>query len=445
MGLLLAGGRVIDPAAGMDAVRDVLVEGGRIAAVAPAIPREGHTVADVSDLVVAPGLVDLNVHLGDPGFTHREDVASGTRAAARGGITSLVCAADTSPAADHPVVVEGIAARAARDGRVRVHHIGALTKGLRGEELAPLGALAPVVCAFSDDPRPVPDASLLRKALTYARPFNRPVILRCEDASLAGRGFAHEGAMAAVLGLRGIPSLAEEVAVARDLLLAEATGVRVHLTHISTAGAVRLIREAKRRGVPVTCDVTPHHLMLTEEAVEGFRPGTRVQPPLRSAQDRDALREGLADGTIDAIASDHRPLAPEEVAVEYEAMPPGASGLETLLAAALTALVEPGIVGLPRVIACLTHVPASILDLPAGSLSPDAPADLVVIDPACEWVVDPDQFLSRGCNTPFAGMRVRGRAVAALVAGQVVACAPGFANTLSQVTGASSTTVEVRT
>ncbi|MCS7173741.1 MAG: dihydroorotase [Armatimonadetes bacterium] len=419
--LWIAGGRVVDPASGRDEVADVLVEGGRIVAVARGMRPGGASVLDARSLVVAPGLVDLHVHLRDPGQTHKEDIASGTRAAARGGVTSVVCMANTKPPVDDPVVVEYIRSRAREAGAVRVYPVGAVTKGLEGKELSPIGALATAgVVGLSDDGRPISDAGLLRRAMLYSRMFDLPILEHCEDPSLSAGGVMHEGEVSVRLGLRGIPRSAEEVVVARDLVLAEETGAHVHIQHVSTRGSVRLIREAKTRGVRVTAEVTPHHLALTDESLEGYDPNFKMNPPLRSAEDVEALLEGLRDGTLDCIATDHAPHAPAEKLVEFDAAPFGVIGLETLLGVVLTRLVWQEGWPLGRALSLVTDRPARILGLPGGRLQAGAPADLVLLDPGREWVVDPDRFHSKSRNTPFGGWTLRGRVLATLVEGRVV-------------------------
>ncbi len=419
--LWIRGGRVIDPSCGRDEVADVLVERGRIAAVARGLQPEGAQVLDARGLVVAPGLIDLHVHLRDPGQTHKEDIASGTRAAARGGVTSVVCMANTSPPADDPVVITYIRNRAREVGVVRVYPVGAITKGLAGKELSPIGALAAAgAVGLSDDGHSVADAGLLRRAMLYSRMFGLRILEHCEEPSLSAGGVMHEGEVSARLGLRGIPRSAEEVVVARDLVLAEETGAHVHIQHVSSRGSVRLIREAKARGVPVTAEVTPHHLTLTDESLEGYDPNFKVNPPLRSAEDVAALLEGLQDGTIDCIATDHAPHAPSEKLVEFDAAPFGVIGLETLLGVVLTRLVWQEGWPLLRVLSLLTDRPARILGLPGGTLRVGAPADLVLLDPEREWRVDPARFSSKSRNTPFAGWTLRGKALATVVEGRVV-------------------------
>lgn len=420
MSLLLRGGRVIDPAGGFDAAADVLVVDGQIAAVEDGIaPRRDWRIIDAAEKIITPGLVDLHVHFRDPGQTHKEDMISGPGAAARGGFTAVACMPNTIPPIDHATVVEYVKSRA-RAAACRVYPIAAITRGQTGVELSPIAALAAMgAVALSDDGVSVASAGLLRRAMSYASTFDLPVIEHCEDASLSDGGVMHEGAWSTVLGLRGIPASSEEAIVARDLLLAEATGARLHIAHVSTAGSVRLIRDARRRGVRVTAEVTPHHLVLTDEAVRGFDANFKMNPPLRSASDVEAVREGLIDGTIDAIATDHAPHAPEEKSVEFDAAPFGVIGLETALGVVWTALVQTGLLSPAGAVRKMSAVPASILKIPGGSLQPGTPADLVLIDPYLKWTVDAATFVSKSRNTPFQGWSLTGKAVMTIVGGEI--------------------------
>jgi len=421
MGLLIRGGRVIDPATGVDREADVLLAEGRIAAIDASISPGGrHRVIDARNLLVAPGLVDMHVHLRDPGQTHKEDIASGTAAAVHGGFTAVACMPNTIPPIDHPTVVEYIQRRATSTGACRVLPIATITKGRLGEELAPIPTLAASgAVALSDDGDAVKDAGLLRRAMSYARQVGLPVIEHSEDATLSNGGAMHEGMWSVVLGLRGIPSVSEEAIVARDIVLAEDTGARLHVAHVSTAGSVALIREAKRRDVGVTAEVTPHHLLLTDEAVGGYNTDAKMNPPLRGQADRAALVEGLLDGTIDAIATDHAPHTPEEKRVEFDSAPFGVVGLETALSVLLTRLVRPGLLSLMEVLRRLSTTPAAILGLAGGRLELDAPADLVLIDLDRRWTVDPAVFASKSRNTPFAGWELQGKAVMTIVGGEI--------------------------
>jgi len=419
-GLLIRGGRVVDPATTTDRVTDLLIENGLVAAVGDGIAPGAHTVLDARGCIVAPGLIDPHVHLRDPGSTHKEDIASGTAAAARGGFATIACMANTVPPIDHPAIIEYVRSISSKVGACRVVPIGAITKGLAGEELAPIGSLvAAGAVAISDDGAAVASAGLLRRAMVYASMYGLPVMEHCEDRTLSHGGVMHEGHWSSILGLHGIPAASEEVVLARDLLLAESVGVHLHVLHVSTAGSTRLIREAKRRGVRVTAEVTPHHLVLTDEAVQGFDTSYKMNPPLRSAEDVDALREALADGTIDAIATDHAPHAVEEKMVEFDQAPFGVVGLETAVGVALTFLVRAGILGIGDLIRAMSTAPASILGLPGGRLAPGSPGDVTVLDLNRTWTVDPSMFASKSRNTPFAGWDLTGKAVATIVGGEV--------------------------
>lgn len=422
MNLVISNGRVIDPASGADQVQDVLVQDGKIAGVGKGLKApNGASVIDASGKVVCPGLIDLHVHLREPGYEYKETVATGTRAAAAGGFAAVCAMANTDPVNDNRSVTDYVLAKARDEGCVRVYPIGAVTRGLKGEELAELAELAEAGCvAFSDDGRPVMNARLLRHAMEYTLPFGAPIISHAEDSNLAGGGVMNEGIVSTELGLRGIPAAAEEVIVARDICLAELTAARVHIAHISTAGAVRLLRDAKARGVKVTAEVTPHHLLLTDEAVRDYDGNFKMNPPLRTKRDREALLEALADGTIDAIATDHAPHALSEKEGEFDRAAFGVVGLETAVAILLDRLVRPGLLDLATLIARLTHGPARALGLPGGSLSKDAAADITILDLEREWTIDPSRFLSKSRNTPFGGWRVTGAPWMTIVGGRVV-------------------------
>ncbi|OGK95092.1 MAG: dihydroorotase [Candidatus Rokubacteria bacterium RIFCSPLOWO2_02_FULL_73_56] len=422
MSLLLRGGRVIDPANGVDAVQDVLLAEGRVARVGPGLEAPaGAEVLDVTGRVVCPGFVDMHVHLREPGFEYKETVATGTRAAAAGGFTAVACMANTHPVNDNGAVTDYILAKAKVEGVVRVYPIGAVTRGLRGEELAELAELAEAGCvAFSDDGKCVQNAGLYRRALEYTLPFGVPVISHAEDTTLC-QGFAmNEGVVSTEIGLPGAPAAAEDVMVARDILLAELTGAHVHIAHLSTAGAVRLVREGKARGVRVTAEVTPHHLVLTEEAVRTYDPNTKMAPPLRTKRDTEALVEALADGTIDCVATDHAPHALAEKEGEFDRAAFGIVGLETAVSLLLDRLVRPGLLPLATLVSRLSRDPARLLGLPGGSLAPGAPGDVTVLDLEQAVSVDPRHFRSRSRNTPFAGLTLTGAPALTLVGGQVV-------------------------
>ncbi|HKY33162.1 MAG TPA: dihydroorotase [Candidatus Polarisedimenticolia bacterium] len=433
-GLLLKNGRVVDPASGTDGLLDVLIEGGRIVRVDKGLRGpQGGEVIDCDGLVVAPGFVDMHVHLREPGREDKETIASGCMAAAAGGFTAVAAMPNTSPVNDDPSVTEFIKARAEEQRRrfeadpsqayVRVHPIGSITKGLKGEELSEIGGLVRQGCvAVSDDGRPVSSSFLMRKALEYARMFDIPVINHAQDLPLSSEGVMNEGFHSTVLGLRGMHAAAEEIMVFRDLRLAELAGSRIHVPHVSTAGSLALIRAARARGVRVTCEVTPHHFTLTDEAVCGYGTSTKMNPPLRAEEDRMALLEGLADGTIDAVASDHAPHTVEEKEVEYDQAPFGVIGLETAVPLGLDRLVASGRVGLDRFVRLYSTGPASILKLPggAGTLAPGALADVTVFSTARQTMVDPARFRSRSRNTPFGGWTLKGAVALTLVGGRLV-------------------------
>lgn len=419
----IRGARVVDPAGGRDGVADVAVADGVVVAVGDDARAASGRVLEADGLVLAPGLVDLHTHLREPGFEHKETIASGTRAAAVGGFTAVAPMANTDPVTDAAAVVHEVRARAADAGLCDVFPVGAITRGLAGEEMSEIGELYEAgVRVLSDDGRVVPSARVLRNALTYARAFPGLVIAEhCEEPSLAEGGLVHEGPMSATLGLAGVPREAEEIVVARDLALARLTGGRIHFCHLSSAGSVELVRAAKAAGLAVSAEVTPHHLALTDAALPTYDTSLRINPPLRAATDRDALRAALADGTIDAVATDHAPHAPEEKEVEFDQAPPGTIGLETALAVVLTDLVAPGLLDLPRAIAVLSTSPARILGATGhgGPIAPGAPANLVLLDPAATWTVAPP-FVSRSRNSAFTGRELRGRVVATFLRGEPV-------------------------
>jgi dihydroorotase len=426
--LAIRGGRVIDPGGGIDTVVDLLIEDGRVSSFGDTSLAD--ETIDASGLTVCPGFVDIHTHLREPGFEHKETIETGTMAAARGGFTTVCAMPNTDPPTDSAGAVEFILRRAAEAGVVRVLPIGCVTKRREGRELAELSELARAgAIAFSDDGSPVAHAGLMRRALEYAGMLGLPVIDHCEDPALAGAGVMHEGWVSARLGLRGVPAAAEETMVARNIALAAETGQRVHLAHVSTAGSVELVRQAKARGVPVTAEVTPHHLALTHEAVltgPSEAPGglaydtnAKVNPPLRTAEDAAACVAGLRDGTIDCIATDHAPHAIQDKLCEFDHAAMGISGLETALGLALT------VIDLQTAIARLTIGPVRTLGLDSriegiGTLGAGAPGDVVLIDPSAEWTVDPALFASKGKNTPLAGRTLRGKVMATVYSGKVV-------------------------
>jgi dihydroorotase len=425
MRIWIRGGRVIDPANKRDAVLDVLVEDGKIARVwaaqagapAPAADR----VLDATGQVVCPGFVDLHVHLREPGREDMETIATGTRAAARGGFTTVCCMANTTPVNDNQSVTDFIVDRARRDGAVHVYPIGAITKGLKGEELAEIGELVGAGCvAVSDDGKPVMNAELMRRALEYSTLFNIPVIQHAEDEHLTGKGVMHEGRVSTELGFKGIPAASEAVIVARDLLLAELTGGHYHVAHVSTAEAVQLVREGKRKGLHVTCEVAPHHFALSDEAVYGFDTNAKMSPPLRSARHLAAVKGALQDGTVDCIATDHAPHVIQDKEVEFDYAANGIIGLETAFGLTVTSLVEADVLTLPQAIARLTADPARIFRLGKGTLSEGADADVTIVDPGREWTYDVRQSASKARNSPFHGWKLRGQVLCTIVSGKIV-------------------------
>jgi dihydroorotase len=420
-GILIRGGRVIDPARRLDEPADVYLLEGRVEGVGRNLGTPpGAMVVDASGQVVAPGLIDVHVHLREPGQEDLETVATGAMAAAAGGFTAVCAMPNTDPVCDNQGVVGFVKAQAQRAGKARVYPIGAVSLGQQGQQLAEFGELVGAgAVAVSDDGKPVASSHLMRTALEYARTFGIPVADHCEDPTLAG-GAMHEGLVSTRLGLKGIPSAAEEIMVARDLLLAELTGGHIHLCHMSTRGSVDLIRRAKERGVRVTAEACPHHFSLTDEACEGYNTNAKMNPPLREAEDREAIRQALKDGTIDVIATDHAPHHYDAKEREFDDAPNGIIGLETALGLAITELVATGLLTLPELVARMSTIPAKIFGLPGGTLAPGAPADVTVFDPAAEWTVRPQEFLSKSRNTPFGGRRLTGRATVTIVRGQVV-------------------------
>ncbi|HSC71585.1 MAG TPA: dihydroorotase [Candidatus Methylomirabilis sp.] len=429
MRILIEGGRVIDPANDVDAVLDLLIEDGRIAEVRkPGAQAQGGRPTSPADRVLAargkvvcPGFVDLHVHLREPGREDMETIATGTRAAARGGFTSVCAMPNTSPVNDNQSVTDFILDRARRDGAVHVFPVGAISKGQQGEELAEIGELVGAGCvAISDDGKPVMNAELMRRALEYASMFRIPVIQHAEDLHMTGKGVMHEGLVSTELGMRGIPAASEAIIVARDILLAELTGSHYHVAHISTEEAVRLVREAKAKGLRVTCEVAPHHFALTDEAVYSFSTNTKMSPPLRSARHVAAVKAGLHDGTIDAIATDHAPHTIQDKEVEFDYAANGIVGLETAFGLSVTVLVEGEILTLNQVIARLTCDPARIFRLAKGTLAVGADADVTIVDPNREWLVDVKRFASKSKNSPFDGWKLRGQVLCTIVGGKVV-------------------------
>jgi len=411
----------VDPVTGRLAAEDLLIGDGVIVEKGPALNGSGAEVLEAGGRLVAPGFVDMHVHLREPGLEAKETVETGCRAAVRGGFTAVACMPNTSPVIDSRPLVRYIIEKAREAGLARVYPVASITRGSQGKELSEMDDLRGAgAVALSDDGRPVADAGVMRRAMQYAGMLGMPLISHCEELSLAAGGVMNEGFTATRLGLKGIPAAAEEVMVARDIILAEATGCRLHIAHVSTAGSVRLVREAKARGVKVTAEATPHHFTLTDREVEGYDTSTKVNPPLRGEADVAALREGLADGTIDVIATDHAPHTLEDKDLEYDLAPFGMVGLETAVGLVWTELVSPGVISPAKAVAMLTVNPAGILGLEKGPLIPGSTADITIIDPDLEERVDPDSFQSKGRNTPFAGRKLKGLPVCTIVGGKIV-------------------------
>jgi dihydroorotase len=420
--ILIRGGRVIDPSRGTDGIADVYLTDGRVEAVGLNIVGEdGCTVVEAAGKVVAPGFIDLHTHLREPGQEDVETVATGAMAAAAGGFSAVCAMPNTDPVTDNQAAIGFIVSQAQRAGRARVYPIGAISLGQKGQQLAEFGELVGAgAVAVSDDGKPVMSSHLMRTALEYARTFGIPVADHCEDMTLAQGGAMHEGLVSTRLGLKGIPAAAEEIMVARDIILAELTGGHVHLCHMSTRGSVELIRRAKEKGIRVTAEACPHHFTLTHERCEGYDTNAKMNPPLREAEDREAIRRGLKDGTIDVIATDHAPHHYDAKEREFDDAPNGIIGLETALGLAVSELVETGLLTLPELVTRMSTLPARIFGLPGGTLSVGAPADVVVFDPKARWTVTPSTFFSKSRNTPFTGRELTGRADLTIVRGQVV-------------------------
>ncbi|MBC8528770.1 dihydroorotase [Christensenellaceae bacterium NSJ-44] len=423
MKLLIKGARVVDPSQKIDGVLDVLIEEGKIAKIAPNIDYAAGEVVDADGLTLIPGLVDIHCHLRDPGLEYKEDIVSGTKAAARGGFTSVCCMANTKPVADNPAVIAYIRDKAKNEGAVHVYPIGAASKGLEGKELAEIGEMKRAgAVAISDDGKPIMNTGFMRLAMEYAADFGLKVLDHCEDSGLVDGGVMNEGYVSTKLGLRGSVNVAEEIHVARDILLCEQYGLSAHICHVSTKRSVEMVRLAKKRGIKITCETAPHYLAATDTwvAEKEYDTATRVNPPLRTKEDQEELIKGLCDGTIDCIATDHAPHHRDEKMVEYDLAASGISGFETAFQLCYQALVLSGKLDVSRLIALMTVQPAQILGLPAGTLAVGAAADIALVDLDCAQTIRVEDFLSKGKNSPFDGMAVTGRVVHTLVDGEWV-------------------------
>jgi dihydroorotase len=430
MKLILKGGRVIDPASGRDGVFDILIENGKIGRIGKDLPVDGAEVFEIKrGWIVAPGLIDIHVHLREPGQEHKETVATGTASAVAGGFTAVACMPNTEPVNDHAGITQFILKKAAEAQLARVYPIGAVSIGSRGEQLAELGEQKLAGCvAFTDDGRPVATALLMRRALEYAGMLGVPVIDHCEDPSLKGDGVAHEGYFASQLGLRGIPGAAESIMVERDVSLAELAGAHVHVAHMSARQSLRAVRAGKERGVRVTCEVAPHHFTLTDEALDGpvkYDTNLKMNPPLRAVEDRDAMLDGIADGTVDVIATDHAPHHADEKMTEFDRAPFGIVGLETAVPMVFDRLVHTGRISLVRMIELLSTNPARVMNVPGGALRDGTPADITILAPDTRVTIDASTLKSKSKNTPFDRWEMTGAVVATIVGGRVVYRAEG--------------------
>lgn len=423
MKILIKNGHVIDPVNNIDAVTDIFIDKGVIAEVGNDLGLEGldMEIIDASGKIVAPGLVDMHCHLRDPGQEYKEDIETGTRSAAAGGITSVACMPNTSPVVDSEAIVTYIKSKAKETGYVNVYPIGAISKGLMGKELAEIGEMKFAgAVAVSDDGRPVSDSGLMRRAMEYADMFDMTIISHCEDIPLADDGSMNEGATATAMGLRGISRAAEEVMVSRDIIIAEATGTAIHIAHVSTRGSVELVRQAKKRGVRVTCETCPHYFTLTEKAVEGFNTNAKMNPPLRTDDDVQAIKDGLADGTIDCIVTDHAPHHEDEKNCEFALANNGIVGFETSLGLGIKYLVKTGVLTMKELIEKMAPNPSNILGISKGTLGEGKIADVVIFDPEKEWTVDINKFHSKSKNSPYDGWTLSGKPEYVIVNGDIV-------------------------
>ncbi|PKN38552.1 MAG: dihydroorotase [Deltaproteobacteria bacterium HGW-Deltaproteobacteria-2] len=427
MKLLLTGARIIDPAQNIDSRMDIFLEDGKIAKIGANLSKslkskdseKTSKIIDLAGMIIVPGLIDMHTHLREPGFEYKETIASGAAAAIAGGFTSIACMPNTNPINDNRSITEFIKRKAAEAALVNVYPIGAISMDSAGSKLTEFWDLKEAgIVALSDDGNPVMNAALMRRAMEYAFSLQLPVISHCEDTNLSADGLMNEGYYSTILGLRGIPGIAEEAMIARDILIAEFTKTCVHIAHVSTAGSVRLIRDAKKRGLKVTAETAPHYFTLTEESLQGYDTNFKINPPLRSEKDIAAIKEGLADGTIDVIACDHAPHGRTDKEVEFEYAANGISGLETSLGLSLN-LINSKILNWPELIAKMSLNPARILNLPKGTLETGADADITVIDPQLKWTVDVQAFRSRGKNSPFHGRQMQGKAILTIVGGEI--------------------------
>ena len=419
--LLIKNGRIIDPASGFDQVADLLIDDGLISGIGHKLSAPGAELFDASGMIVAPGFLDIHVHLREPGFEHAETIETGAKAAAAGGFTSICCMPNTSPVNDNATVTSYIVERARRLAVVNVYPIGAITKGSQGEELASIGSMAQAgVVAISDDGKPVMNSRIMRRAMETAKSFGLPVIDHCEDLNLSSGGDMHEGLVSTNLGLRGIPSCSEDVMVARDLLLAELTGARFHVAHISTERSVKMVAYAKMKGLDVSCEATPHHFALCDSDILPYDSNYKMKPPLRGHGDLGAVIEGVVNGTVEVLATDHAPHAGSEKMQEFERCPFGITGLETAIGLTLEHLVHPGKISVKRMVELFTTNPARIMNLPRGTLAKGASADVTIFSTDQEWTYDVSQTYSKSKNSPFDGHKFKGGPVATIVSGKLV-------------------------
>lgn len=419
--LCISNGNIINGKGGVFLGKDILIEKDRIVEIGTNLSKKVHRVIDATDMWVIPGLIDAHCHLREPGFEYKEDIVSGTRSAAAGGFTSVACMPNTEPAIDNAAMVQYIKLKSASEGKVRVYPIAAITQGRKGKHIAEMGEMKKAgAVVLSDDGDPVSDANVMRLALEYAKQFGLLIISHCEDKSLVADGVMNEGYVSTILGLKGITRAAEEVMVARDVILSEITGAPIHIAHVSTAGAVDIIRHAKSRGIPVTCETAPHYFSATDEWVENYDTNAKVNPPLRTQRDVEAIKEGLRDGTIDIIATDHAPHHIDEKEVEFNLAANGISGFETAFSLSYTHLVDTGLLSLEELVAKLSTTPAQILGIPGGVLDIGLPADITIVDTKREYIVNRDKFYSKGKNTPFHGKKLKGKVIYTIVGGKVV-------------------------